>query len=105
MKHIFISHASADLEIAKRLELDLRNASHETKVDINELKFGVDAIGFMNDGIADAHTVIILYSKHTPQAKWQKLGIYSAVWNEVAQSGGVCMVVRLDDSQIPPVLV
>ncbi len=60
MKHIFISHAGADAEIAKRLESDLRNASHETKVDTNELKLGVDAIGFMNDGIAGAHTVIII---------------------------------------------
>jgi hypothetical protein len=58
----------------------------------------------MNDGIAGAHTVVILYSKNTPQAKWQKLEIYSAVWNEVEQSGGVCMVVRLDDSPLPPVL-
>ena len=82
----------------------MRNASHETKVDTNELKLGVDAIGFMNDGIANAHTVIILYSKHTPEAKWQKLEIHSAVWNEVEQSGGVCMVVKLDDWNIPPVL-
>jgi hypothetical protein len=104
MKHIFISHAGADAEIAKRLESDLRNASHETKVDTNELKLGVDAIGFMNDGIAGAHTVIIIYSKHTPQAKWQKLEIYSAVWNEVEQSGGVCMVVKLDETPLPPVL-
>jgi hypothetical protein len=59
MKHIFISHAGADAGIAKRLEGDLRNAGHETKIDTRELKLGDDAIKFMNDGIADAHTVII----------------------------------------------
>jgi hypothetical protein len=104
MKHIFISHARADAEIAKRLENDLRNAGHETKVDTRELKLGDDAISFMNEGIADAHTVIILYSRSTPTANWQKLEINSAVWNEVAQSGGVCVVVKLDNSTIPPVL-
>src|SRR6266404_2189455 len=104
MKHIFISHAGADAEIAKRLENDLRNAGHETKVDTRELRLGDDAIKFINDGIAEAHTVIILYSRHTPNANWQKLEINSAVWNEVAQSGGVCVVVRLDDTPIPPVL-
>ncbi|MGA2178379.1 MAG: toll/interleukin-1 receptor domain-containing protein [Verrucomicrobiota bacterium] len=104
MKHVFISHAGEDAEIAKRLENDLRNASHETKIDARELKLGDDTIEFMNQGIADAHTVIILYSQHTPKAKWQNLEIKSAVWNEVAQSGGVCIVVRLDDSAIPPVL-
>jgi hypothetical protein len=104
MKHIFISHAGADAGIAKRLEGDLRNAGHETKIDTRELKLGDDAIKFMNDGIADAHTVIIFYSQYTPQANWQKLEINSAVWNEIAQSGGVCVVVRLDDTPIPPVL-
>lgn len=101
MKHIFISHAGADAEFAKRLESDLRNAGHETKVDTRELKLGDDAINFMNDGIADAHTVIIVHSKHTPRANWQKLEINSAVWNEVAQSGGVCVVVRLDETATP----
>ncbi|MCI0537347.1 MAG: toll/interleukin-1 receptor domain-containing protein [Verrucomicrobiales bacterium] len=104
MKHIFISHAGADAEFAKRLEGDLRNAGHETKVDTRELKLGDDAIDFMNEGIAEAHTVIILYSRHTPNANWQKLEINSAVWNEVAQAGGVCVVVKLDDSPMPPVL-
>ncbi len=104
MKHIFISHAGADAEFAKRLEADLRNAGHETKVDTRELKLGDDAINFMNDGISDAHTVIIVHSCHTPKANWQKLEINSAVWNEVAQSGGECIVVRLDDTPIPPIL-
>jgi hypothetical protein len=104
MKHIFISHAGADVEIAKRLENDLRNASHETKIDARELKLGDDTIDFMNQGIADAHTVVIFYSQHTPNARWQNLEINAALWNEIAQSGGVCIVVRLDDSQIPPIL-
>jgi hypothetical protein len=58
----------------------------------------------MNEGIADAHTVIILHSRHTPDANWQTLEINAAAWNEVAQDGGACIVVRLDDTPIPPVL-
>jgi hypothetical protein len=104
MKHIFISHASADAKIADKLSEYLRNAGHETKVDTRELKLGDDAIAFMNDSIINAHTIIILYSKHTPKADWQKLEINSAIWNEVAQDGGVCIVVRLDDEEIPPIL-
>jgi hypothetical protein len=104
MKHIFISHASADSAIALRLAEDLRNAGHDTKVDTHELTLGDDAIEFMNQGIADAHAVIILYSRHSHGAKWQLLEIHSAVWNQVAQDGGVCIVVRLDDSPIPPIL-
>lgn len=34
MKHIFISHAGPDGEIAKRLDEDLKNAGHEVVVDL-----------------------------------------------------------------------
>ena len=104
MKHIFISHAGADAEIANRLASDLRNAGHETKVDTRELKLGDDTISYMNEGISEAKSILILYSKNTPDAKWQQLEINSAVWNEIAQDGGTCIVLRLDDTRIPPIL-
>lgn len=104
MRHIFVSHAGADSEVANRLASDLKNAGHDTKIDTKELHLGDDSIDFMNQGIADAHTIIILYSKHTPKANWQKLEINAALWNELAQSGGTCIVVRLDDTAVPPLL-
>ena len=104
LKHIFVSHAGADRGVADKLAADLRDAGHETKVDTHELNLGNDSIDFMNEAIADAHTVIILYSKHTIDARWQNLEINAAVWNEVAQDGGTCIVVKLDDSQLPPLL-
>ncbi|MBC7820699.1 MAG: toll/interleukin-1 receptor domain-containing protein [Planctomycetaceae bacterium] len=103
MKHIFISHAGADRTIANQLAADLRDAGHETQVDTQELKLGNNSIRFMNDAIADAHTVVILYSKHTLGAKWQNLEIDGAIWHEVAQGGGTCIIVRLDDTPVPPV--
>ena len=104
IKHIFISHAAEDGEIATELEEHLRNAGHETKIDTQVLSLGDNAISFVNDGIADAAAVIILFSEHTPNAKWQNLEIDAAVWNQVAQSGGRCIVVRLDDTPISPLL-
>ena len=104
MKHVFISHAGPDKEFADRLAGDLKNAGHETVIDTKELKLGDNAISFMNDGITNARTVIILYSKHTPKADWQDLEINSAVWNEIAQEGGTCIVVRLDATPVPPIL-
>ena len=102
--HILISHAAEDAKIATELEEHLRNAGHETKVDTRDLGLGDNVIAFMNDGIANAAAVIILFSKHTTDAKWQNLEIDAAVWNQVAQSGGRCIVVRLDDTPIPPLL-
>jgi hypothetical protein len=85
MKHIFVSHAGADKAIATILASDLRDAGHETKVDTKELTLGTDSIDFMNQAIADAHTVIILFSRHTENARWQQLEINASLWNEVAQ--------------------
>jgi len=104
LKHIFVSHAGPDRVLANQLAADLRDAGHETKVDTRELKLGDDSIDFMNEAIADAHTVIVLYSQHTPNARWQKLEINASVWNEVAQDGGTCIVVKLDDTAVPPLL-
>jgi hypothetical protein len=104
MKHIFISHAGADSSIAIRLARDLKNAGHDTKIDREELTLGSNSIRFMNDGIAFAHTIIILYSKNTPEASWQNLEIEGAYWNEIEQNGGTCIVIRLDDTNLPPLL-
>ena len=94
IKHIFISHATPDEEIATELAEHLRNAGHETKIDTQDLSLGDNAISFMNDGIAKAAVVIILFSKHTAGAKWQNFEIDAAVWNQVDQSGGRCITSR-----------
>lgn len=104
MKHIFVSHAAEDEAIAVRLAENFRNAGHDTKVDTLNLSLGDNSIAFMNDSIANAHTVVILYSRHSQQARLQRLEMDSAVWNEIKQEGGRCIVVRLDDTDIPPIL-
>ena len=104
IKHIFISHAAADKTIATELAEHLRNAGHETRVDTQDLALGDNPIAFMNEGIADAKAIIILFSKHTADARWQNLEIDVAVWSQVACDGGRCIVVRLDNTPVPPVL-
>jgi hypothetical protein len=104
MKHVFISHAGPDKEFARKLESDLTNAGHETCVDLCELGLGDDSIDFMNTGIRDARIIVILYSKHTEKARWQRLEINSSLWNQMEQQGGQCIVIRLDDTPLPPLL-
>jgi len=104
MKQIFISHAGADSEIAKQLWIDLRNAGHEVRVDLNQLKLGDDVIDFMNEGIADADVNIVIFSHNTPSAKFQKLEINAAIWHETAQKGGKVIVLKADDAPLPPLL-
>ena len=103
MKHIFISHAGKDMEIAKRLHNDLRMVGHDVYIDLEELKLGHDTIDFMNNAITESHTVIIIYSENTPDAAWQKLEINAAVWNSVSH-GGTVIVLTLGSVELPPLL-
>lgn len=104
MKHIFISHAGKDLSVAERLYGDLKDVGHDVCIDLKELTYGDDTIDFMNNAIADAHTVIVIFSPNTPNAKWQTLEINAAVWNETAQSGGKVIVLKLGEVTLPPLL-
>jgi hypothetical protein len=104
MKHIFISHAGKDAAIAKQLFGDLKDVGHDVCIDLKELTLGDDTIGFMNNAISAAHTVIVVFSVHTPSAIWQKLEINAALWNEVAQDGGKVIVVKHGSVTLPPLL-
>ena len=101
---VFVSHAGKDVVIATELADHLRNAGHDAKIDMRDLALGHNTIEFMNDSIKNAAAVIILFSKHTAKAAWQKLEIDASIWSEVAQGGGRCIVVSLDDTPIPPIL-
>ena len=101
---VFISHAGEDSTIAEELAQHLRNAGHEARVDTENLEPGDNTIQFMDDGISSATGIIILFSKHTTGAKWQRLEIHGAVWNEIVQNGARCIVVRLDETPLPPTL-
>lgn len=102
MNHIFLSHSAEDAEIAERFYNDLRNAGHEARID--KFKLGENTIKFMNEGIAGARSIVILFSKHTPAAVWQNCEINGAFWNEIQQGGGTCCVIRLDETLLPPLL-
>ncbi|PYP92689.1 MAG: hypothetical protein DMG65_03290 [Candidatus Angelobacter sp. Gp1-AA117] len=104
MINIFISHARADAAVAERLARDLKNAGHETKIDTQQLRLGDNTIEFMNQGIAQADVILILHSQHTQKTIWQRNEADAALWNEIAQKGGKCIIIRLDDTPIPPLL-
>jgi len=104
MVRIFISHASADAEIARRLTSDLRSVGHDTKVDLEELKLGDNLIGFVNDAIKSSDYVILIVSSNFESAIWQRLEAEAAVWNEIAQDGAKVIVIRIENAVLPPVL-
>ena len=104
MDHIFISHANPDSSWAKRLYNDLKNVGHDVRVDLKELQLGTNSIAFMNEALGGAHTVLILHSNDTSTAKWQTREIDAATWQEIDQGRIRLIVLRLDESLVPPLL-
>jgi TIR domain len=104
MDHIFISHAAPDSAWAKRLYDDLKNVGHDVRIDLEELHFGTNSIAFMNEALGGAHTVLVLHSAHTPTAKWQSREIDAATWTEIDQGKIRLIVLRLDNTPVPPLL-
>ena len=104
MKHIFISHAGADSEVADRLYNDLRMVGHNVLIDLRELPIGDGIVDFINNAISESHTVIIIYSKNTPKAIWQQEEIKAAISNNITQSDGNIIVLKLGDVDLPPML-
>ena len=62
IQQIFVSHAGKDAAVATELAVQLRNAGHDAKIDTLDLGLGDDTIEFMNDGIANAAVIIVLFS-------------------------------------------
>lgn len=104
MLRIFISYASPDASIAQRLYDDLKNTGHEVVVDLHSARMGDDLIEFMNSSIADADVILVLYSKATRSAKWQREELHAAVWQETDQEGARVIVLKIDDEPLPPLL-
>jgi len=103
MFRIFISHAGADTAIARRLSDDLRNTGHDVTVDLYNLKIGDNVIDFMNAALL-AHLIIILYSQHTKHTVWQKLEVDAAIWQEAQTKACKVVLLRLDKTEVPPLL-
>ncbi len=58
----------------------------------------------MNEGISQAHTIIIIYSKHTDDARWQTAEVDATTWYGTIHQGVTIIVLNLDDTELPPLL-
>ena len=104
LTRLFLSHAGQDWQFAQKLAQDLRALGSHITVDVDDLGVGEDVMRFMNEGIANADFILILHSKHSAGADNQIAEMDAALWHEMNQKGGTCIVVRLDDSDLPPLL-
>ncbi len=73
-------------------------------LDLTGLRPGDDLIAFMSDGIAEAHTILLVYSCHTAKATFQQAEIRAATNWKLKNPSFKCIVIKLDKSDLPPLL-
>lgn len=101
---IFLSHAGPDTEAAKRIATGLEMSGHDITTDATYLHIGDNLIDFINTGIKESEYTVILLSRHTEYEKWQEADQDAAIWDEIQNKASKCLVVRLDNCEIPLIL-
>jgi len=101
---IFLSHAGPDTETAKRIANGLERSGHDVIIEATFLRIGDSLVDPINSGIKGSEYIVILLSRHSEDAKWKKAEQNEAIWDEIQRGTSKCIVVRIDDCDIPPLL-
>ena len=100
MQRIFISHSTADEEIAAKIAAALDKAGFSSWIDLREIRPGDSFIGKMNEGLADASYMLLLISSASINARW-----VTREWTAaLAARATVIIPVLIDETQPPPLL-
>jgi TIR domain len=100
LSRIFISHSSADEDIAREVGSALAGAGLGTWLDVEQIAPGDSFLEMMNEGLADASYVLVLISAASLTSKW-----VSKEWMAAMASHGTVLIpLLLESVELPPLL-
>jgi hypothetical protein len=102
-KKTYIIHNSADKHLARRLAFDLRMAGVDAWFDEWEIRVGHSIVDKMHEGIYASAAFVVLISRASSNAYWVKREV-DAAFKRVQADQAVILPVRVDDSDVPPLL-
>ena len=101
---VFVSHSSKDKPFVETLVEQLEQAGVETWFDAQELRPGDSIVSGIEDGLSDSDYVIFVASKNSVTSPWVKAELNAAFIREIDGKGARIIPIRLDDSDLPPLL-
>jgi hypothetical protein len=100
----FISYASQDKDISRRLAYDLRSAGIEIWYDEFQLRAGDPILHSIRTGIERSDVLLALISKHSITSKWVDKEVRDAFGKHGVTGAPAIIPIRLDDSEPPSFL-
>jgi hypothetical protein len=101
---VFISHSHKDTDFCERLDSDLSRQGYQTWFDLNTLGVGDSIVEKIDYGLKNSEYVVIVYSQHAAASAWVRREYQSALAMEVSGEIRKIIVVRIDDTESPPLL-
>jgi hypothetical protein len=102
--HVFVSYNHRDERIATRLAAQLRLAGADVWIDEWEIEPGDSIPGKVNEALAIVDTVVVLWSANAASSAWVHAELGSALARSLNDGSLRVIPIRLDGSQLPPLL-
>jgi hypothetical protein len=104
MVAIFLSYASADRAVARRLAVDLESLGHRVWIDHEQIMVGASLLTLIDRGLREAEVVVVLYSHAAARSLWVEREWQAKIYEELLHGGEVVLPARLDDTPLPALL-
>ena len=101
---VFISYASQDQPIAKRLATDLSERGYIVWFDTWELLPGHHIFDEVYKGITNAQFIAVLLSQESCESQWFQKELTAALVSEIEARHTTVLPLKISDCQIPPPL-
>lgn len=101
---VFLSHSSADNELAKQVSEDLKKAGYGVWLDKAEIGVGINFVEKIAQGISKSRFVAVMVSKNSHESNWVGKELTMKLAEEV-KTGRVCVLpILVDECELPPLL-
>jgi hypothetical protein len=101
---VFINHSGKDKEIAEEIAIFLVAEDIGVWFDQWEIAAGDSIPGRINQGLANCTHLLVLWSRHSATSNWVQRELYSTISRAIESGAPTVIVVRLDDTAVPPLL-
>ncbi|WP_338286520.1 toll/interleukin-1 receptor domain-containing protein [Luteolibacter sp. LG18] len=102
---VFLSHSSKDKPFVRQLAADLTNAGVTVWLDERRILVGDSIVEKIGQGLAESDFFLIVLSENSVVSEWVKRELNNALFKEVEKRDVHILPIRLDECEVPPLIV